>query len=456
MTRNAPIGFLLFLLTWCSNSAVAEEVGRTTLDLEGSIAIALEQSAFIHSAQKEVVGAEYNKKSAVTEFFPKLKTGYSYTRLNEPVEFKQGELGEQEVKVTTVPEDNYSWTFSAEQPLFVGGSIVNNYKLAKLGIDIAEIQEDQAELDLILQVKEGYFGILKAEKLLEVAIQAETQISEHTKVAEAFYNVGMTPRNDLLEAQVELAQAKQDRISAENDLKIAQSRFNTILRRPINAPVGIEDILFYKPYGQTIEECIEASYVGRPEILEAIKNIERTEKEVDVSESNYFPDVYLRFEYERLGDDRDLDGTDTQDPEHWQIMTSLDWTFWEWGKWRYEVGEDRVRVSQAEDGLIQIRDEVVFEVKEAYLNLHEAEESIFVAQSSIEQAEENYRMNEARYKEQVATTTDVLDAQVLLTKSQNNYYNALSDFNIAHARLERAMGHGLVTSSSANGRQPQK
>ena len=452
MIKVVPPGLLLFLLICCISSAVAEEERTTTLDLKGSIAIALEQSAFIHSAQEEVVGAEYNKKSAITEFFPKLKTGYTYTRLNEPGEFKQGQIGGQEVKVTTVPEDNYSWTFSAEQPLFAGGSIINNYRLAKLGIDIAEIQEDQAELDLILQVKEAYFGILKAEKLLEVAIQTETQISEHAKVADAFYNVGMTPRNDLLEAQVELAQAKQNHISAENDLRIAESRFNTILRRPINAPVGLEDILFYKAYEQNIEECIETSYSRRPEILEAIKNIERTEKEVDISESNYFPNVYLRFEYERLGDDRGLDGTDTQDPEHWQITTSLDWTFWEWGKWRYKVGEDRVRVSQAEDALIQIRDEVVFEVKEAYLNLTEAEKNIFVAESSIEQAEENYRMNTARYKEQVATTTDVLDAQVLLTKSQNNYYNALSDFNIAHARLERAMGLCLTSSSPSNGR----
>jgi Outer membrane efflux protein. len=49
-------------------------------------------------------------------------------------------------------------------------------------------------------------------------------------------------------------------------------------------------------------------------------------------------------------------------------------------------------------------------------------------------------LNEARYKEQVATTTDVMDAQTLLTQAQINYYNALSDYNIARAQLERAMG----------------
>ena len=59
-----------------------------------------------------------------------------------------------------------------------------------------------------------------------------------------------------------------------------------------------------------------------------------------------------------------------------------------------------------------------------------------------DQGEEIFRMNEERYKQQVATSTDVLDAQTLLTQARSNYFNALSEHNIAWARLERAMGIG--------------
>jgi len=59
---------------------------------------------------------------------------------------------------------------------------------------------------------------------------------------------------------------------------------------------------------------------------------------------------------------------------------------------------------------------------------------------AIEQAEENFRINEERYKEHVATSTDVIDAQTLLTRSKSDYYNALSNYNIAMATLERSMG----------------
>ena len=451
MIKGVAIGVLLFLMLCFGNSAVAEEGENDALTLKESIAIAFERSAFLHSAQQEVRGAEYRKKAAIAEFLPKAKTGYSYTRLNEPGEFKQGELDGREITVTTVPEDNYSWTFQVEQPLFVGGALLTNYKLTKLGIDIAKIQEAQTELDLILQVKEAYFSILKAEKLLDVARQTEKQIREHLDVAQAFYSVGMTPRNDVLEAQVELANATQDLITAENNLKIAQARFNTVLRRAIDEPVNLADVLSYTPYDQDIESCIGRAYEKRPEILEANKNIERHKEEVSLTKSDFLPDCYLTFDYERQGDDMSLDGTFTQDPENWQVIASLEWTFWEWGKTSFETDDMRVRVLQSEDALIQIRDDVVFEVKEAFLKLHEAEKNIFVAKTSIEQAEENYRMNEARYKEQIATSTDVLDAQVLLTKSQTNYYNALSDYNIAHARLNRAMGVGFVAASTGVG-----
>ena len=69
-----------------------------------------------------------------------------------------------------------------------------------------------------------------------------------------------------------------------------------------------------------------------------------------------------------------------------------------------------------------------------------AEKNINVAEKSIEQAEENLRMNEERYKYQVATQTDVINAVTLLTQARTNYYGALSDFNIAKATLDRAMG----------------
>ena len=104
------------------------------------------------------------------------------------------------------------------------------------------------------------------------------------------------------------------------------------------------------------------------------------------------------------------------------------------------VREKETRLAQAKDAKIQVEDSISLEVKDAYLRLREARDKIGVAEVAVEQAEENFRINAERFKEQVATTTEVLDAQTLLTQARSNYFNALSDYNIAWARLDRAMG----------------
>jgi outer membrane protein len=79
-------------------------------------------------------------------------------------------------------------------------------------------------------------------------------------------------------------------------------------------------------------------------------------------------------------------------------------------------------------------------VKNAFLLLQEAERQLEVTKKAIEQAEENFRINTERYREQVGTSTEVIDAQTLLTKTRADHFNALGDLNINQARLDRAMG----------------
>jgi len=104
------------------------------------------------------------------------------------------------------------------------------------------------------------------------------------------------------------------------------------------------------------------------------------------------------------------------------------------------VDADRSRENQAADGLSYLRDQIVLEVKNAFLLVQEANRQVRVSQAAITQAEENFRINKERYQEQVGTATEVLDAQTLLTKARADHFNALGDVSIHRARLERAMG----------------
>lgn len=431
---------LLFLVsTVMVSTAWAEEAedqgGPLRLTLNRAIEMALARNLDMKVAQEEIVAAQERQKEARTGFLPSLSGKYSYRRPSEvPYAVIAGN------QFDFADRDQYRFTGTVEQPLFTGFAILSNYQLAQLGLDVANLQLAGTRLDLILQVKEAYFAVLTAEQLQEVGKQSVEQLQAELKVAKDFYRVGMSPKIDVLDAEVRLAQVEQQLIRASNAVRLAKARLNTILRRPIDQEIVVADILCHQPYERTYESCLETSLQGRPELLEAEKNVVQAEKEITLAKSAYYPEVSLSSNYYRAGDDAALNGSDFVDRENWDVMAEATMTFFEWGKTRHATSEKRARLRQARQAVEQIKDAIRLEVKTSYLDLETAEKNIWVAKKSVESAEENFRISKERYKEQVATATEVLDAQTRLTEAKTNHTRVLAEFNVARARLVRAMG----------------
>jgi outer membrane protein len=259
------------------------------------------------------------------------------------------------------------------------------------------------------------------------------------------YQVGMSPLNDLLQSQVQLANDKQRFITAQNNLEITKSQFNTLLRRSVNAPVAIVDILDYTPFEHDVNYCLTQADQNRLELQVADLEVQIAEKDYQLSKGNYFPSIDLTGNWSRRGTEWDVDGGEgISDKKFWDIRATATWDFWQWGRTRYGVKEKLSRLSQAKYRKENIFDNIELEVKQAFLKTKESEKNITTIEKAIEQAKENLRITEERYKEQVSTTTDVLVAQTLLTETMTNYYNALYDFKIAKAVLYRAMGQEIL------------
>jgi outer membrane protein TolC len=337
-------------------------------------------------------------------------------------------------------QDNYNWTIEARQPLFTGGGLIANYQATKIGEDAAQIEETAKKQDIVQEVKIAYYDILRAQKILETARQSVEMLTAHRDVAQNYFQVGMIPKNDLLHAEVELANGKQALIKASNAVELTKARFNTILKRKIFAPVEIVDVLKYQPFEKSVEECFDIALKNRPELKIASLRARQAGKLVNAASSEYFPTLGLVANYGRYGDNPSVAGSDFKDAESWYVMGVASWNFWEWGKTKFRVDASRAKENQALDAQRELSDQIALEIKYASLILQEAEKQIAVSQQVIEQAEENFRISEERYKESVATSTEVLDAQTLLTKAKSEYANALGDYNINYAKLQRAMG----------------
>jgi outer membrane protein len=430
MRMRWVVGLILWIILSVGTTLAQESQGPLTL--EESIRIALDRNLSLQITTAGVVGSEFRQKSAMTQFFPTWTGQYGYVRYNNPAT-----IGSSSSRSPDLTNDTYAFSTTVNQPLFAGGSISANYRSESLGVDISKTNVETVKRNIVLQVRQGYFNILAAQKVLEVAVQAVKQFEAQLDVARAFFDVGIVAKNDVLQAEVRWANAKQGQVNADNVLALAKSSFNNLLRRDISAPLSLVDILAYTPSTYTLESSIEEALRQRPEIKTADLTVEQARQAVTIARSGYFPTISLAGNYGKTADEANLDGRWT---ERWTVQALATLAFSDWWRLGYKVGESKVKVSQAQETKYQVVDNIILEVKQNYINMMQSEKNIDVAKKSIEQAEENQRLNEERYKYQVATATDVLDAVTLLAQARLNYYTALTVYNIAKASLERAMG----------------
>jgi len=426
--------FLLLLAEVGSAQTPAE-----ALSLKDTVELALKANLGIKRSQEEINAAEAVRHSSMTKFLPTLGTSYNVIYRNE--ERTQPSLLGAGRPIVTSPQDQYTFTTSFTQPIFTGFGLINEYKLSDLGLDRTEVASKLTRQDVILDAKNAYFSVLKNQKLLEVAQQTVTSITSQKEVSENFYKVGLSPLNDLLQSQVQLANARQQLTTAQNNLEIARTRFNTVLRRSVNTPVLLVEELDYGSFQTSLDECLTEAQKNRLEIQVADLDIEIAGKQVKLTEKDYFPSVNFIGTYARTGDDWQAHGGEgISDSAGWNVQATATWDFWQWGRTGYGRKEKLARLAQSKYKKTEITDNINLEVKQAYLRTNEAEQNIVTIEKAVEQAKENLRITEEQYKEQVATQTDVLVAQTLLTQTMTNYYNALYDFKIANAVLMRALG----------------
>jgi outer membrane protein len=436
---------LVFISLIFVQAVNADEGGNKIYTLAESIREAFEKNWAIKEKEEKIEENGFVEKQAKAGLLPTFSTSYSYTRLGEKRTIKSpafegfpGGGGAAELEIGS--QDNYQWKGSITQPLFTGFALTTSLELAKLGIDQSKMDLELEKLDLALGVKEAYFNILRADKGVGVAEKAVKSLRSHLEVATNFYEVGMIPINDMLKAEVELANAQHDLIKAQNASQLARASFNNLLAKPINSKVEIEDILIYGPENPDFRHYVNMALKNRPEIKTLEINSMQIDQQIKLAKSEYYPEIALTYDYIKEGDTPGVSGSLFHEPSTWQAILGFSWTVWDWGKTRSSVRQNESVKRQLVQTKKILEDGIRLEIKKAILGLQEAEKNIPTAKKAVQQAEENLRVSEERYKTHMTTSTEVLDAQTLLSQARMNYYNALYDHNLAKAMLLRAMG----------------
>lgn len=401
------------------------------LTMKRAVEVGLEDNPSLEAVRETVLGADYAIKSSTAAFGPSMSTSYGYSRLDERP---------QSWGMAAGTKDNWQLTLNVNQPLFTGFQLLTAHQKAILQKEQVQSQLRNAELQLTLAIQEAFLGLLQARDAVKSAEDSHTRLKEHLKVNSAFYDVGLRPKLDVLQAEVDVATAEQYLVAARNVEETQVARLNSLLGRNVNAATVYEGALEYRPVILTLEECLHRAAVTRPDLIIARQAVSLAEKDVTLAKAPYYPQVAADFNYAREGEDPMVHGGEYHTPSAWNAQVGMKWTFFEWGKTHYEQKQAEKNVSRLEQEYLNLQNQAAFEVKQNYLAIKEAEKRISSAKTALIAAKESLRMAKARYEAQVGTNSDVLDALASQTQSEASLTNNMADYEVAVARLYVAMG----------------
>ncbi len=464
MNRKATIPLLILVAAaWMLAVPHHARAQEKNLNLDQAVKMAREQGPGISAAKVSIEAAQYTKKKAFAGFFPILnfelrvlyyseKPGIStdIPSLEIPPDLPIPEdefdgwlltnflmpMGEMFSSFTSFESKQYdvNITLSLTQPITPLYQVYYGYKLADLGIDVARIEVEKTGLELVYNVKEAYFSILKLQHGLEAMDQGIGLVTAHVQKAELFFQQKIITKNDVLQAKARLAQLEADRIAMEGTLQVVYEGFNAATGLDAGTtPVLAEPSREFSGNIPSFKDAMKAAKANRPDLAQMRLRIQQAGLAKKIAVGDYIPQLAAMVSYTH-----NEGSLMTYPPVAFGGV--LSWNFWSWGAKWYGVKEADAMMRAAEEALKAMETAVAVDVKQALTSLQTAIQTLEKAEASVVASEEQLRIEQERYAQNVTTSTEVLDAQTRLTQAQLQRENARYDIHIALAKLEKATG----------------
>lgn len=331
--------------------------------------------------------------------------------------------------------NNHSNGLTASLPIFTGGKLSGTIKQAKANYQYNEVGVQRTYNEMRSTVTDGYFNMLQADNIQKLSAESVTRLEDHLKNVQAQYDVGVVAKVDVLRSQVELANAKQTLIQAENSYQVAEANMNKIVGLPMDTNLKLDNLLVYNAYDKNMDDCLAYAAEHRPELMQAKYNVDAAKGALMVARSGHMPQVAASAS--QSWSDSNWPG---DEKGNWGVGVNVSMNVFDTGVTLSKIHGAEADLKKAEETYRNTVDSVNLDVRSNYLGLREAEKRISTTKLAVEQADEDYRIAQLRYMSGVGTNTDVLDAQVALTQAKTNYTKALYDYNTSKTALETSIG----------------
>lgn len=418
------IPLILFFLLLLAPAGFAEEFIKEgeVLTIERCVAIALSRNPVMKAADQNVNISASRVGQARSAWLPQATLSSSISKFSSGSH--SGGSGSELTASAALSQNIYDF-----------GRTSSQVSLQKYNLSASrEALQNTTEV-LIFDVKQGYYRLLQAIRTREVAAEVVKQAEQHLTQANAFHEAGVKPRFDVIKAEVDLSTAKLGLITAQNAIAIAQTQLNTLMGVPNAPPFTLEDNFTFQKYEITFEPALARAMVNRPDLRSLDFQEKAAESALSFARKGNLPFLTGTASYDWAGDLTPLE-------DSWIVAASLTFPIFNGFLTHYQTSEARAGLELAKANKESLIQNVYLDVNQAYLGLVNAEQRTDTASQGVKQAQENLDLANGRYKYGVGSPVEVTDALIAYANANTSYINALYDYKVAVADLERAMGMG--------------
>lgn len=413
------------------------------LTLPAAVDLALRQNPLIRATAsgREIVDAQL--KEAQAGRFPLLLFSETYAFSNNPVFvfgslLEQGRFELQNFNINSLnhpdPLNNFRTAITLRLPLFDQLETTTRIAQARIGQEQADMQKELVKQQVRLEVIRSYFGVLVAQSKKEVAEEAVKMAEADARRIRDLFETGLVVQSDLLAAEVQVAEFRQQEVQAAGELATAHAFLNTTLGFPVQTPQKVSGQLVGKNFAAPEpEELIRLALLHRPDYGRASFAVHSTEKRARGAWGQYLPRVDFFTTYGASTYNLINGGTD------YAVGASLTYNLFDLGR---GAKLDQARAAQTLATVEQehMANQIRLEVIRAYQQYVSARGRLAFAAQAVNQAEEALRIVQERYREGLTIITEVLRAQTTLVRARMNLLAARYDTYVGYAHVLMASG----------------
>ena len=406
--------------------------------LDECIGTALRRNPDVRAATERVQAARAAIREARSAYFPVLGSSVTYARTDNPPQAFMMLLNQRSVSLQSdfnnPPDtDNLALSLGVKYRLFDFGRRGLDNDMAREGAEASLLILQGLQNDLIHQVTRGYYAVLQAAAFVAVQEESVTTFEESLRVANERMKAGGAVKTDVLNLDVQLAQAKEDLIRARNGVKLSLAALNTAIGATLVSATNLPDRVDQPAVKPPADED-PAVVQNRPELLAARQAVQIRQAAVRKARRQHLPTVNAFGSVDWNSD------VSSDFERSYLVGVAADLDLFDGGRRRAAVSgaraEERATEAEAEKAANELR----LDLTSASLQAGEAWERLDVVRKSIENAEEALRITKQRYQQGAADLPELLTAQMGLTGTRTRNVAALYDYWIALSNLERAKG----------------